>query len=791
MVFTAVMLGQLLVSYLILKSVVAPAFTQLESSNARENASRVRSAIRAEFERLSSINIDWSSWDSAYEYALGNNPQFVPENMTDDVLDYLRVDWMSFVDDQKQTLLERYGRGQDGRPLSKTSLLAGQPPLHEDLLQHSTSDGTQTVIPTGHGPMLISSFPILRNEGQGYPAGTLILGRLMSEAFVDQVSKLTEVNFSVFPAGEQPQSCPEGQRCDTETVTDINGDPVAILQVHTPSSITSLGASQLDMALKLLALTGLAYLLSVSWLMRRIILVPMSKLAEHIRNVTRTGDLTQRLYLKQRDEIGIVVGNLNAMTNSLERADNQIRRLAYNDALTGLPNRRELDDQLRQILDKQVSEGPEGRGLTLLFIDLDRFKRVNDLLSHEAGDELLVAAARRLRACLRIKERPSDPPAETDKLLARIGGDEFVLAIFEEFDAGAMRGIAKRIIERLEKPFSIKGEMVSISASIGISAFPRDAEDAKTLMRNADTAMYRAKEVGGGTYHIYNDHADAANKERVELARDLRFALERDQLALYYQPQVDLETNRIVGCEALIRWHHPDRGLVLPGDIISMAEEDGSIESIGRWALKEACVNARRWQLSVQEDFNVSVNVSPRQLCRGELIKDVLEALHVSDLHPSCLTIEVTESGVMRNTDLVVNTLASLKQLGITIAMDDFGTGYSSLGYLRQLPIDLIKIDRMFIEELATDPEEAALVAAIIAMAGSLRREVVAEGVETQEQIDLLQSKGCNLVQGFFFGAPCPPTDFELMLRQANPTVPEAQGSADPTFPTTLEPATG
>lgn len=789
MVFTAVMLGQLLVSYLILKSVVAPAFTQLESSNARENASRVRSAISAEFDRLNAINKDWSAWDAAYQFALGNNPQFVSDNLTDDLLSYLRVDWMCFVDDQMQPLLERFGNETDGRPLTKDRLMGGQPPLHRDLMVHATSSGTQAVIPTDQGPMLISSFPILRNEGQGYPAGSLILGRLMSQSFVQQVSNLTEVNFGVFPVTQAPESCPDGQRCDVEPVADINGDQVALLQIRTPSSITSLGATQLDIALKLLALTGLAYLLSVSWLMRRIILVPMSKLAEHIRNVTRTGDLTQRLYLKQRDEIGIVVGNLNAMTNSLERADNQIRRLAYNDALTGLPNRRELDDQLRQILDKQVSESPGGRGLTLLFIDLDRFKRVNDLLSHEAGDELLVAAARRLRACLRIKERPSEPLEESDKLLARIGGDEFVLAIFEEFDASAMRGVAKRIIERLEKPFSIKGEMVSISASIGISAYPRDAEDAKSLMRNADTAMYRAKEVGGGTYHIYNDHADGASKERVELARDLRFALERDQLALYYQPQVDLESNKIVGCEALIRWHHPDRGLVLPGEIISLAEEDGSIESIGRWALKEACVNARRWQLSGQEDFNVSVNVSPRQLCRGELIKDVLEALHVSDLHPSCLTIEVTESGVMRNTDLVVTTLASLKQLGITIAMDDFGTGYSSLGYLRQLPIDLIKIDRMFIEELATDPEEAALVAAIIAMAGSLRREVVAEGVETQEQIDMLRSQGCNLVQGFFFGAPCPPTDFELMLRQANPPTYDQPEDVDPAFPGTLEPA--
>ncbi len=428
-----------------------------------------------------------------------------------------------------------------------------------------------------------------------------------------------------------------------------------------------------------------------------------------------------------------------ARTLEVERElEEQLRHQAFHDPLTNLANRARFMDRLEHGLQRAARHAAS---LAVLFIDLDDFKSVNDSLGHPAGDRLLIEVAARLQACLR--------PGDT---AARIGGDEFAILLEELGDDSHAIAVADRVIESLRVPMTLSGTEVFVSGSIGIAIGAADSAGDE-LLRRADVAMYTAKSEGKSQYSVYDPTTEGSMVSHLQLAGELQRAIERDELVVYYQPSVVLSSQKISGVEALVRWQHPTRGLVLPNDFVHIAEETGLILSIGRWVMRQACTQVRRWQLEYPTDppLSVAVNVSARQVHQPGLVRVVEEALRDSGLPPESLVLEITESLMMQDAELAITRLNELKALGIRLAIDDFGTGYSSLSYLRRFPVDILKIDKSFVDGVGQLGKERELAQSIIELGQTLNLEIVAEGVERSDQLGWLKSRNCDLAQGFLF----------------------------------------
>ncbi len=469
--------------------------------------------------------------------------------------------------------------------------------------------------------------------------------------------------------------------------------------------------------------------------------------------------------LQSTRSIGSQIGQFMARRQAEER----VRHLAHYDELTGLPNRSMFNQRLTHALARARRND---KSLAVLFIDLDRFKNINDTLGHEAGDRVLREVAQRLRGCLR----------ESDTV-ARLGGDEFVVLIEElsqpmQVAAVAQKilaavaipfvaSVARKILTAVAIPFILDAREYHITASVGISTYPADSEDMQSLLKNADISMYRAKEQGKNNYQFYSAQMNVHTLERLALESSLRRALERNEFLLHYQPKVDIGSGRITGMEALVRWQQPGKELIPPAQFIPLAEETGLIVPIGEWVLKTACARNKSWQDQGLPPLRMAVNLSARQFAHEKLLQDVARVLNETGLDPAALEFEITESMVMHNPEHAVKLLNELKALGIHLSIDDFGTGYSSLSYLKRFPIDSVKIDRSFIRDIPGDADDAAITQAIIAMAHSLRLTVIAEGVETEEQLRFLRDHGCDEMQGYYFSKPLPESEFLRLLQDS------------------------
>lgn len=442
----------------------------------------------------------------------------------------------------------------------------------------------------------------------------------------------------------------------------------------------------------------------------------------------------------------IVIHDISAR----KRAEDRLVRQANFDALTGLPNRMLAADRLAQAL---AHARRKRLNVAVMFIDIDRFKNVNDTLGHSVGDRLLAEVAR----CL------SDSVHEDDTV-ARLGGDEFLIILPELKTLASAEIVAERVLNALSRPFKLDDRELFTGASIGITGYPDDSDDADVLLRNADSAMYQAKEAGRNTFRFFTPEMNIRLLKRLEMESQLRYAMSREELSLCFQLQVDIKTGRLVGAEALLRWHNPELGTVAPDEFIPLAEETGLIVAIGEWVLMKACSTAVMWQQQVPEGIRVSVNVSAVQFTSADLTGKVYEALKTSGLPPSLLELEITERLLVEDNPSTSSILAQIKRMGVRLSLDDFGKGYSSLSYLKRFPFDVLKIDRTFISGVTTNPEDAALCRAITAMASSLNLSVVAEGVETQAQWDYLHSHGADLVQGYHISEPLGEEDFAALL---------------------------
>ncbi len=490
-----------------------------------------------------------------------------------------------------------------------------------------------------------------------------------------------------------------------------------------------------------------------------------------IRLVIADGKSQQLEFSLSRDSLDYhyelqVVPYLNDLTLAIvreitdrRRAEEKVHRLAYFDTLTGLPNRQLFQQHLSDALLKAAENDTK---VATLYIDLDNFKRINDTLGHNFGDDVLKSIAKRLDDCLRAEDRVSRPDTEDQgPRLARLGGDEFVAIIQDLENVQDAVAVAERIRSELAKPVKHLGHEFVVTSSIGVSLFPDDGSDLDAMLKNADIAMYQAKSAGRNSVRFYSGTMSQRSLERLELENDLRYALERDELEIYYQPQVDLATDTMVGVEALARWNHPKRGKIPPVEFIPLAEECGLIAPLGEWVLQHGCRQLKAWQDKYDTDLTIAINLSSQQFFHSDVADVVFKALFEASLKPSSLHLELTESILMNDLDQTGVTLTRLKDAGVSLAMDDFGTGYSSLSYLKSLPLDTLKIDRSFVKDIESAKDNAAICAAIISMAHTLELRVIAEGVETEQQLEYLRAHGCDQVQGFLISKPLPAKELE------------------------------
>ncbi len=492
-----------------------------------------------------------------------------------------------------------------------------------------------------------------------------------------------------------------------------------------------------------LAISAIALVIALSWRVAGTVTKPLQKLDQATRMISEGRDV--ELKIETDDEIGRLAASFNSMVDAIKERERKIIHVGLHDGLTALPNRKLFVEQL----DRALAQLRGDDRLMVVYVDLDDFKLVNDTLGHTAGDALLRDVARHLRA-----ELP-------DALVARLGGDEFAMMIESIGADQSVAAIAERVRECFDRTVMLDGQQAVCTASLGIAIAPSDGTDGMELMKHADLALYRAKDDGKATYHFFEPALDEQARQRRQMELDLRRAIREGGFELHFQPLYNIAENTLQGFEALIRWPHPELGLISPSDFIPLAEETGLIVPIGEWVIREACRQASVWP----EDMSVAVNVSPKQFGTPGLPQAIMQALLTSGLAPGRLELEITESIFIANVEKTLATLHGLRDLGVRIALDDFGTGYSSLSYLRSFPFDKVKIDRSFVEDLANDGNAHAVIRAITTLADALGMETLAEGVEAPEQLDILRREGCGFIQGFLFSEPLAAQDVARLLK--------------------------
>lgn len=582
-------------------------------------------------------------------------------------------------------------------------------------------------------------------------------GQPMTDAFAPEAVAATETRIQLSEAlvevavpiriGDQPLG---GVRVGISMREPLKREEATIDALSERSRAIATRSMQL-MAFLFAAL--LAFGAGLSVLVSRGLVRPIRRLADAARQV-ESGDYRIDLPTRRGDEVGELQRGFVRMAAGIARHDQEVRRLAYSDHLTGLPNRLAFRERLDE---RMIAAQAEGVSLALVCIDLDDFKRVNDTLGHDAGDEVLEQFAVRLRQCIPYD---TDPQAQ----VARFGGDEFVAVVASSDARGSAHQLAEAVLNELQRPLQVRGRQVFLGASVGITLFPEDASEARDLIKNGDIAMYQAKTAGKNCLRFYSRAMDQAVGTSVALEQALRGAWDRGELSLYFQPIYELANRRLVGAEALLRWRHPELGEIQPSTFVEIAEQSGLIEAIGRHVLMTACEAAQRWTSLGEAPF-VSVNVSARQLRSGDLPDVVAEVLRQTGFAANRLHLELTETAVLGDEIHASVQLARLRSTGVKVWLDDFGTGFSGLSHLRRVPVDGLKIDRSFVADVLQDPDDLALTSAIIAMGHSLGISVVAEGIESEDQYTILRERGCDHGQGFWLGYPMP--DAEISARMS------------------------
>lgn len=791
------------------QSIFLGGYENLERDDTARNVSRAVSAFQADLNNISALNVDWASWDDTYDFMVSRNRAYIASTLNDETLAKQRLNLVVYLDSAGRTVFAKafqyIAMKESPLPPGMAGHLSNGSPLVKP-----KDEGVSGVVVLKDGLLMTTAHPILTSEGKGPSRGTLIMGRFLDAEEISYLSNTIHMPLSLLPPAKELIARAglddiEVRTVDSGTVEgfgvvkDIYGAPAGIFRIELPRAIYNQGKAGVTYFILYLMAAALVAAIAIMMVFERKVLSKLKSLGGTVAGIGVTGDLASRVPSVGNDEITDLTREINRMLGSLEKMDserreaqdklkeandeleervaertadlsdanlalkdeiaertrmeNVIKEMAYRDNLTGLPNRSLFMDRLTQVL----TRGTRHRTIAgVLFMDLDRFKVINDTLGHTTGDELIRIISVELQKLLRSGDT-----------VARMGGDEFTILLQDLSRPEDVTVVVEKLLGAFKKPITLAGQEVFVSFSIGVSMYPEDGADPATLLKNADIAMYHAKSKGGNNCQMYNSGMAEKAFERLTIGNKLRAALERHEFVLYYQPQVDLKTMRICGAEALIRWQDPEKGLVMPGSFIPIAEETGIIVPMGEWGLFRACEENKELQSQGFADLSVAVNVSARMFTNEGFVSMVKGVLKDTGLEARYLKLEITESILMTNLAHAMEIMREFRGMGVQFAIDDFGTGYSSLGYLKTLPLNQLKIDRSFVRDISTDLDDRLIVTAIIKLAQSLKLEVLAEGVETEDQLEFLSGLQCDKIQGYLFSKPLPKESFRALLARS------------------------
>lgn len=771
--------------YLILNTVMHDKINILEDKYIIENVERTKKEIFKEIEVLDTIVMDWAVWDNSYQFMIDKNPEYIKANLSEDTLNNLKINIMLFIDN-KGILV--HGEGYD---LQKKESVPIDEALLKYIKDHSLLQNNDVkyrksgiVTLNGKDLILLSICPILTSAGEGPINGYIVLGANFTKKKIADIGeelsseiKLTflkdfEYDRKFFDLKDdkiQIDAVSDQKIIGRAFLDDIDGKHLLLLSIEKNRDINNIGEAGIKATLWLLLGLFFLFAIIITVILDRGILLRFQELSNDIRKIGEGKDLSVRLKRQNiDDELTDVSNEINGMLGALERSQlflsksesalkkaieklqdevlehektqEQIKYIAYHDTLTGLPNRNLLNELLVHSI--TLAER-NNKCMAVLFLDIDGFKMINDIKGHGMGDQILQEVAERLLKTLRKSD-----------VIARHGGDEFIVIIEELDNCSGVELIANKIINCFQEPFHLENQDYFLTTSVGVAVYPADGQTPDMLIKNADIAMYKAKENGKNQYLFCTPVMKDVANETMELSTNLYRAIEKNELELYYQPQLSCHNNQIMGVEALIRWRHPVMGLISPAKFIPIAEKTGLILPIGEWVLRTACQQNKKWQEQGLPKIRMGVNLSLRQFHNNDLLNLVESVLKETKLAPQYLELEITETIAMKEKSYIINTLNAFRQIGVSIAIDDFGTEYSSLSYLKHLPVDRLKVAMQFIRGIGIDHKDEALAKGIIVLAKSIGMNVIAEGVETKEQLEFLKNHNCDEIQGYYFFKP-------------------------------------
>jgi diguanylate cyclase (GGDEF)-like protein len=800
----------LLITYAGSRYFLIRSFLELEQDRANGDLSRVDQALDQVNNSLFTFTSDWAHWNDYYEYTKGTNPAFIPNNLNMTAFLNSTINLLTYWDKQGKLL---FGTAID---TDEGKLIAYQKGLEKFLYPASLlldrKDATKDLrgyILLPDGIMMVAAAAATDGDKLLPPLGAMVTGRMISAKIVEKIEDTTKLKLQLITSNQINQdplskafkiisdnksghfSEPmDGKTLEGFTVIrDIYGKPIGMFRMVAPRLIYMTGEKAIRYYLISFIVLGIVFSLLMLWLLRVLIIKRLERLDHDVAEISAKNELSRRVDATGNDELSSVSKQINSMmeiiqasqeklehrveerTQELKQSNVQLEqeiaerktvekeliihkehlvRLAHYDALTSLPNRVFFNE----MLNKAISHANRHKKtLAILFIDLDRFKNINDALGHHIGDLVLKEIANRFTTVLRSGD-----------ILARLGGDEFIILLNDVGHPKFASPVAEKLLQVCATPVKINAHEFFITASIGICIFPNDGASLEDLQKNADMAMYKAKHSGGGVYQYFTKEMNLEAHEHIQLEAALRKAINNKEFVLYYQPKLNLEDGVITGVEALIRWDNPDHGMISPAKFIPLAEETGLIMQIGEWALYEACRTNKSWQDQGYQPVSVAVNLSPKQFRHQDIAQLVATVLEETKLEPKYLELEITETAVMDNVEAAVNKLNDIQKMGVKISVDDFGTGYTSISYLKQFPIGVLKIDQSFIRGIPENQNDLAITSAVIALAHSLGIKVVAEGVETAEQLQFLADNNCDMVQGYYLSRPLPENKIVLQF---------------------------
>ncbi|MGE5627454.1 MAG: EAL domain-containing protein [Solirubrobacterales bacterium] len=794
--------------FILLNTIMMNRINQLEDKYVIENVKRVQVDINGELEKLNQLSHDWASWDDTYYFIDNNSKEYIISNLNKETIRNLKINVIMYINGKGEII---YGSAMDGT--SKEIVPVSQEFI--DKIKESpiinNSDPEKKfggILMLSDGAMLLSSNPILKSDNEGPIRGNLIMGSYLNSSKISEIAKDLNLNVSIERMNGVNSSdniivenLNDNEIQGVEVLKDIYNKPAIKIKVLMNKEISSIGRQGIEIVILCLILITFATIILGLKIFDKEILMRLESLCLEIRDIGKRRMFSKRLNSdKKNDEISDVTFDINEFLSELEEYQQQIiqrdkkindinknlevivmqrtnellatnkslhqeimhrcemqqkiKKIAYHDYLTDLPNRLLFIEQLNNAIKYAKNLN---KLVTVMFLDLDSFKMINDSMGHAIGDELLKEVAARLMETVKQSD-----------MVARIGGDEFVLLVRNVTDLNGIKAMAEKILDSFYEPFTLNDQDCFITTSIGIATFPMDGEDSETLLKNADIAMYNAKEKGKNQYVFCAQVKKAAILENMKLKNKLYRAIENNELELYYQPQINCITEEITGIEALLRWNNPGLGDVSREKFIPIAEQTGLIIPIGNWVMKTAFKHNRILQDHGFKNIPTAVNLSIKQFQNKDIVRNVQEALIEADLDPKFVEIEITESVLLKEQNYIIDSLNRFRDLGIKIAIDDFGTEYSSLNYLKHLPIDRIKIAMQFVQGIQINEKDEAIIKAILVLAKNMGLGVVVEGVEHSYQLEFLKKYMCGEIQGYYFYKPMPFEKLVKLLKDSN-----------------------